>query len=218
MIQAVIFDMDGLLIDSEPFWRDAHVAVVGEKGFTLTHDDVRGMAGKGTSHVVEEWRQRFGWHPDENAAIEDRIVSHVLGEVKENGMALPGVRGLVKLLEKHDMPMAVASSSSQELIEIVMDRLGLREYMQVLHSAKHEKRSKPFPDVFLATAKSLQVGPVDCLVFEDSLNGVKAAKAAGMKCIAVPEQPYDETVFKAAGPDRIVGSLEEVTWELIQHV
>lgn len=218
MVKAVIFDMDGLLIDSEPFWRKAHITVLAEDGFVITEDDVRAMAGKGTSHVVEEWRSRFGWDAHLNPKIEDRIVGRVLEEVRRTGKELPGATALIRDLEKHHVPMAVASSSGPELIDAVLAKLGLRDYMQAIHSAKHEVRSKPFPDVFLSTAQSLGVSPANCLVFEDSLNGVKAAKAAGMKCIAVPEMPYDETLFIEAKPDRIVHSLEAIQWSDIREI
>lgn len=216
MIQAVIFDMDGLLIDSEPFWRKAHMSVLAEDGFVITEDDVRGMAGKGTSQVVETWRQRFGWEASQNAFIEDKIVHTVLEAVRENGKSLPGVKELVSELEAQGIPLAVASSSGPELIDTVLDRLELKDHIAIVHSAKNEKRSKPFPDVFLSTAQSLGVAPSDCLVFEDSLNGVKAAKAAGMKCIAVPEEPYDRMAFEAAGPECIISSLETIHWVDIQ--
>jgi len=218
MIKAVIFDMDGLLIDSEPFWRKAHIAILAENGFVATEDDVRGMAGKGTSHVVEEWRQRFGWDVAKNPEIEQRIVERVHEEVKREGKEMPGVSRFIRELHAHGVPMAVASSSAPDLILAVMQRLGLRDYMKALHSGKQEKRSKPFPDIFLSTARSLGVEPADCLVFEDSLNGIKAAKAAGMKCIAVPEEPYDRAVFAASQPNRIVASLKEMHWSDIQRL
>lgn len=114
--------------------------------------------------------------------------------------------------------MAVASSSSHRLIEVVLDRLGIRKFMQAVHSGEDEKRGKPFPDVFLSTAKSLGVTAAHCLVFEDSLNGVKAAKAAGMYCIAVPEEPYDRRLFEAESPDRIITSLEKISWKDIREL
>jgi sugar-phosphatase len=218
MIKAVIFDMDGLLIDSEPFWRKAHIAVLAEDGFVITEDDVRGMAGRGTSQVVEEWRTRFGWDISKNPVVEERIVTEVFRQVQAGGKALPGATELIRELELHQVPMAVASSSGPELIDAVLRKLDIHHYMQAVHSGKHEKRSKPFPDVFLSAANSLGVAPANCLVFEDSLNGVKAAKAAGMKCIAVPEEPYDEVAFAAANPDRVVPSLTEVHWHDINDL
>lgn len=212
-IQAIIFDMDGLLIDSEPFWRSAHMTVVRQKGFTITEDDVRQSAGKGTDTVVQGWQQRFGWPESENFETEARIVQQVVDEVRQYGTAKPGVNELITQLKNYGVPLAVASSSSPELIDTVLRKLDLTDDISVVHSARNEARSKPYPDVFLSTAKSLLVRPADCLVFEDSLNGVIAAKAAGMRCIAVPEAPYDRAAFMAAGADLIVESLIEVSPE-----
>lgn len=215
MIRAVIFDMDGLLIDSEPHWRKSHAAVLAEMGHHITEDDVRKAAGKRTTDQVEVWRDRFGF-TEMNQNVTDRIVDGVIAAIHEHGSAMAGVNQLVAELHQHKMPMAVASSSSERLIEIVLERLGIRKYMQAIHSGENEAHGKPFPDVFISTAKSLDVAPEDCLVFEDSMNGVKAAKAAAMKCIAVPEQPYSRKLFKDADPDRIVSSLEMIHWADIQ--
>lgn len=216
MIKAVIFDMDGLLVDSEPFWRKAHMTVVAEEGFTITEDDVREMAGRGTDHVVAEWGERFNWDASKNADITERIVKNVISRVAESGKALPGVYKLIETIKQQGIPMAVASSSSPELIEVTLKKLDVEKFMTVIRSTRDEKNSKPFPDVYLTVARLLDVEPSECLVFEDSLNGVKAAKAAGMRCIAVPELPYDSARFAEA--DMIVNSLEVVDWVTIQNV
>lgn len=217
MIKAVIFDMDGLLIDSEPHWRQSHAKVLAELGHHITEDDIRAAAGKRTADQVEVWRDRFGF-TESNQAVTDKIVDGVIFAIQNQGSAMAGVELLVAELHRHDVPMAVASSSSERLIDVVLDRLGIRRYMQAVHSGENEEHGKPFPDVFLSTAKSLGVVASECLVFEDSLNGVKAAKAADMKCIAVPEYPYDRAAFEAAHPDRILLSLEAVHWADIQNI
>jgi sugar-phosphatase len=216
MIKAVIFDMDGLLVDSEPFWRKAHIAVVAEEGFTITEDDVRHMAGKGTNHVVDEWGERFGWNASKNPDITDRVVKKVIAQVAESGKALPGVYELIEVLLQHNIPMAVASSSMPELIEVTLGKLKITKFMTVIRSTRDEKNSKPFPDVYLTVARLLGVNPSNCLVFEDALNGVKAAKAAGMKCVTVPESPYDPARF--ADADLIVDSLNDIDWVKIQNL
>ncbi|MBC7943121.1 HAD-IA family hydrolase [Candidatus Saccharibacteria bacterium] len=213
MIKAVIFDMDGLLVDSEPFWQKAHIAAVADEGFTITHDDVREMAGKGTAIIVQDWQERFGWDVAKNPEVMDKIVGNVMTQIVASGTAMPGVYTLINLLNEHDIPLAVASSSVPELIEAVLKKLDIGQFMKVVHSTQHEERSKPFPDVFLSTAKMLGLDPKDCLVFEDSSTGVRAAKAANMKCIAVPESPYDPIKFHEA--DLVVDSLEKITWDTL---
>lgn len=215
MIEAAIFDMDGLLIDSEPFWRRAHIDVLGKYGFVVTEDDVRAAAGKRTGDQVDIWQQRFGWTAPSNAQVSQEIVSHVSDLIHINGEALPGVYSLIELLNVHSVPMAVASSSAPQLIDVVLDRLDIKKYMRFAHSAENEANGKPAPDVFLSTARRLGVEPSNCVVFEDSLNGVRAAKAAGMKCIGVPEHPYDPQSFQEAGADRIAKTLDKIDWSAI---
>lgn len=217
MIKAVIFDMDGLLIDSEPYWRRSHKDTLALYGHTITEDDVRASAGKRTADQVTHWQQRFNFTAPSNEELTNQIVDGVIAAIHENGQPMAGVDVLIRELHKHHIPMAVASSSAERLIEVVLGRLGIKDYMQAIHSGENEMRGKPFPDVFLSTAQSLQVKPEACLVFEDSLNGVKAAKAAGMRCIAVPELPYDRVAFEAANPDQIIRSLEEVNWHSLQE-
>lgn len=216
MIKAVIFDMDGLLIDSEPFWRQSHINVLANHGHRVTEDDVRAAAGKRTADQVVLWQERFGFTDPSVEDMTNQIVDTVIASIHTHGQPMAGVVELVEELHGHGMTMAVASSSAHRLIDVVLERLGIRRYMQAVHSGEDERRGKPFPDVFLSTAKSLGVEPHDCLVFEDSLNGVKAAKAAGMHCIAVPERPFDKRLFEEAEADRIVSSLEEIGWNDIR--
>jgi len=213
MIEAAIFDMDGLLIDSEPFWRQSHMEVLGNYGFVITEDDVRAAAGKRTGDQVALWRERFQWEEPSNDVVTDQIVQNVAKLIHLNGIALPGVYDVIDVLKSHSIPMAVASSSAPDLIDVVLERLDIKKHMEFAHSAEHEAHGKPFPDVFLSTAKRLGVSVAHCVVFEDSLNGVKAAKAAGMKCVAVPEHPHDPAAFHEA--DLIVSSLEDIDWRAL---
>lgn len=214
MLKAVIFDMDGLLIDSEPFWHQSHREVVASYGHTITDDDVRAVAGRRTDEVAQGWHDRFPIKqatPDQTASA---VIHKVIGHINQSGRALSGVNHVIKLFIDHHIPMAVASSSSPDIIVAVLERLGLQEVMQAVHSAVHEQHGKPDPAVFLTTASKLNVKPETCLVFEDSISGVQAAKAAGMYCIAVPEVVNRRRPeLKIA--DQIVGSLANITWPLI---
>ena len=134
-----------------------------------------------------------------------------------NGDALPGVYQIITILDERAIPLAVASSSAPPLIEAVLKKLGLAEHIQLAYSAVHEEFGKPHPAVFLTTAQKLGVNPEDCLVFEDSVSGVQAAKAAGMKCIAVPEEA-NRTRQEFGIADKVVDSLEDVNWEMMVNL
>ena len=208
--------MDGLLIDSEPYWRKAHVRVLARHGFTITEGDVHKMAGVNTAELVSHWQRLFNWDKTVNEQIADEITSDVSRQIKETGTALPGVYDLLCELESLSIPLAVASSSPMDLVKTALKKLNIFDTFTIIHSGVLEKHNKPFPDVYLATAKQLGVAPRDCLVLEDSSGGVQAAKAADMKCVAVPEVPYDKNKFAIA--DLIVDSLEKVTFEQLRSL
>jgi HAD superfamily hydrolase (TIGR01509 family) len=183
---AVIFDMDGLLIDSEPLWRQAERAAFAEVGVILSDEDCELTMGFRTDEVIAYWYKRIGWS---GASVED-VASGLIDRVRvliiERGQALPGVYDTLELLEVRGMKMALASSSAMVLIEAVIDKLGIRGYFEVVCSAMDEVRGKPDPAVFLTAARRLGKKPGRCLVFEDSIAGVEAALAAQMSVVAVP--------------------------------
>lgn len=217
MLRAVIFDVDGLLVDNEPIWRAAHKAILAKRGFTITEDDVREMAGKGTLTIVELWRQRFnGWQPKDNETVCEEILNEVAKNVEKSAVELPGVTRTVKMLYEKKIPLAVASSSPPFLIQTTLKKLKIDRFIPVIHSGVDEINAKPAPDVYLSAAKSLRVKPEDCLVFEDSAIGVRAAKAAHMKCVAVPERLYNPAKFYEA--DLIIDSLKELDWSSIEKL
>lgn len=214
MLKAAIFDMDGLLIDSEPYWRRSHIEVLANHGYAITEEDARAGAGKRTPDQVMVWQERFQWQDLANNELVEQITDNVIKLININGQALPGVHEVIDMFEAHKIPMAVASSSADKIIKAVLRYLGIEQKFEFAYSAEDEKRGKPFPDVFLTAAKKLNTDPSDCLVLEDSLNGVKAAKAAGMKCIAVPERNSQPKQLRIA--DVVVPSLVEVDWHLVK--
>jgi beta-phosphoglucomutase-like phosphatase (HAD superfamily) len=212
MIKAAIFDMDGLLIDSEPFWRKSHVEALAEYDVTITEDDVRKMAGQRTDEVVRHWRETYNLTHIPNELLEESIVRRVMENITLKGQELPGVRSLIMLFNEHAIPMAVASSSAPEVIETVLVKLGLKDEMQFAYSAKYEPFGKPHPGVFLTTAEKLNVDVSDCVVFEDSLSGIRAAKSANMKCVAVPEEANMNKPEFTQEADIVMSTLEHVDW------
>jgi mannitol-1-/sugar-/sorbitol-6-/2-deoxyglucose-6-phosphatase len=189
-IMAVILDMDGLLIDTEPVWRAAEARVFACLGIELSESDLLDSTGRTIAALVPVWRQRVA-DPDVGAElsdddIADRITDQVVAYVVAEGRPMPGVTEGIELFRKFGLGLAIASSSPRRLIDAVCQRLGLSD-IEVRCSALDEVNGKPAPDVYLAAARALATAPATCLAIEDSAHGVAAAKSAGMRCIAVPD-------------------------------
>ena len=187
MIEAVIFDMDGLLIDSEPLWQEAEIEVYGQVGVPLTVEMTSQTIGLRTDEVTRHWHKRFPWKSPSQSEVSRILDETVIKRIIEKGQANDGVDEAIKVCESLGLPMAIASSSPMKLIEAVIAKLGIADKIQTMHSAHNEEYGKPHPAVYLKTANELGVHPEHCLAFEDSANGVISAKAAKMKCIAIPE-------------------------------
>ena len=211
---AVIFDMDGLLIDSEPLWVRAEIEVFGGVGVVLSEEDCATTKGLRIDDVVAHWHERRGWTACSREDLEQRLVARVAELVRTEGRAQPGVAKAIAAAREITPSIALASSSPRVLIEATLERLDLRSVFRVVRSAQGEPYGKPHPGIFLGTANDLGVPPVQCIVLEDSLVGVVAAKAARMTCIAVPEGfPDHDPRFVIA--DSVVGSLEAIDAELL---
>jgi mannitol-1-/sugar-/sorbitol-6-/2-deoxyglucose-6-phosphatase len=210
MVEAVIFDMDGLLIDSEPLWREAEVSLFNSLGVPLTEEMAHETTGLRTDSLVAYWHKRYPWKTPPQKEVGRLLEESVIKLVKEKGDAKPGVKKVFSIFSDNGLPIAIASSSPMALIETVIDKLGLAPYMSAVGSAHYEDFGKPHPAVYLSTAKKLGAAPENCLAFEDSVNGVLSAKAARMKCIAVPEPEFFED--KRYGiADIILNTLEDFT-------
>ena len=211
MIKAVIFDMDGLLIDSEPFWRKAEQEAFSEVGITLTDADCRETMGYRLNEVVELWYERHPWKGKTIAEVEERILSLVSKYILADGKPMPGVMEVLAQCQKRGLKIAIASSSPMSLINSVVEVLQMQGKFDLLQSAQHEEFGKPHPAVFITTAKQLDVLPHECLVLEDSLHGVVAALAAKMPVVAVPDsEMISDKRFNAA--TLTIKSLEDFDW------
>ena len=189
MIQAVIFDMDGLLIDSEPLWREAEITIFNSIGLNFTEDMCRQTMGMRIDEVVIYWYNQFQWNTLSVDKVADLIVDEVIRLILEKGKALEGVYSTFEMLKSKKIPMAIASSSSMRIINTVVDTFQIKHHFDVIHSAEYEKYGKPHPQVFISTATKLNVQPENCLVFEDSKHGMIAALSAKMNVIVIPENP-----------------------------
>ncbi|HEU5392060.1 MAG TPA: HAD-IA family hydrolase [Streptosporangiaceae bacterium] len=195
-VGAVVLDMDGLLIDTEPVWRVASAAVFAGSGVALSEQDLLDSTGQPIEELIPIWRARSpdgGPGADGGAGtrltddeVADLIVDQVIAHVKAEGEPMPGVMAAIARFRRYGLRLAIASSSPRRLIDAVCDRLGL-DGIDVRCSAMDEARGKPAPDVYLTAARELGVAAAACLALEDSPNGVVSAKAAGMRCVAVPD-------------------------------
>ena len=217
MIKAAIFDMDGLLIDSEPFWQEAEVSVFRQVGVPITKEKTIETMGLRIDEVVEHWYARYPWDTQSKEEVTQKIVDKVIALVKEKGTAKKGVYQAIKVFGDQNIPIAIASASLRNVIDAVVERLGIAEQLSSVHSAEDEAHGKPYPDVYLTAAKKLGVPPSECLAFEDSPNGVLSAKAAGMKCIAVPDEAVigDSRLNTA---DLVLDSLEEFNQDVLDQI
>jgi sugar-phosphatase len=207
---ASIFDMDGLLIDSEVLWHEAEIEILGGLGVPLSADGCRTTKGMFVDEVTRHWHGLYPWtngpSPDEVAVT---IVDRVIALVRSKGRLKPGALAAIELCARRGLLLALASSSQYRLIDAALEQFGLRDRFDLVHSAEDEEFGKPHPAVFITAAGKLGVAPRHCLVWEDAPAGVLAAKAASMACIAVPEQgEQDHPAFGLA--DLVVQSLLEV--------
>jgi sugar-phosphatase len=213
MIRAAIFDMDGLLVDSEPLWRQAEQDVFGALGLRLTEDDCMRTTGLRVDEVVRHWFALHPWPGPGIAEVGATIVERVVALIRDQGEAKPGAAAAVAAARRAGLRTALATGSSFDLIDATLERLGLVGAFEVRCSAQSEPYGKPHPAVFLTTAARLGVDPTECVVLEDSLPGVIAAKAARMRCIAVPETTGPGRA-RFAVADVVLDSLELVTADL----
>ncbi|MEM6722727.1 MAG: hexitol phosphatase HxpB [Bacteroidota bacterium] len=190
MIEQVIYDMDGLMIDSEPFWQQAQIACFAEVGIQLAVEDCLKTKGIRIDEIVL-MRAEQAPTPYDQKRLTSKIVDYLIQLIEAQGTAMPGLFESIELWRQLDRPIHLASSSSFRIIDAVLQKLDLRGVFQVVHSAEQETHGKPHPAVYLSTAQRIGVVPQKCLALEDSLNGAIAAKAAQMKLIVVPEEKAD---------------------------
>lgn len=216
MIKAVIFDMDRVLIDSEPLWQQAQITTFRRVGLRLSHQMCMQTIGLRIDEVVEFWHRKHPWESIPKREIEGRIVDTVVEMIPE-GEPMAGVSSVMRFVKSLGVKMALASSSASRIIHAVLERLELSDMLDFAHSAEEEEYGKPHPAVYLATARKLGVAPTECLAIEDSLNGVIAAKAARMKCVAIPHAAArQDSRFSIA--DATLDSLSELNLEVWNQI
>ncbi|MEL6578779.1 MAG: hexitol phosphatase HxpB [Cyanobacteria bacterium J06621_12] len=209
MIEAVIFDLDGLLINSEPLWQEAEILIFERVNIALNSELCQQTQGLRIDEVVNYWYQRNPWTNLTRLEVEELIVSQVIELIHAKGKPLAGVEQAIAFVQSKKVKIALASSSALKIIQAALQTLGLTEIFTEVYSAESEVLGKPHPGVYLTTAQRLNVAPQSCLALEDSLNGVLAAKSAQMKCIAIPEAIQQDNP-KFAIADLTLTSLEKL--------
>ena len=208
MTEAVVFDLDGVIVDSEQVWDEVREAYTRETGGTYTATAARDMMGMSSS----EWSRYMAetlhvpGTPDEiNAAVVERMLERY-------GEAPPLIPGAVDAVRRVAAcwPLGIASSSNPELIEVVVEAAGLGDVLAVAVSSQEVPRGKPAPDVYLEAARRLGVEPARCGAVEDSQNGIRSAKAAGMRVVAIPNPHYPPDEEATALADVVLGSIAEL--------
>jgi mannitol-1-/sugar-/sorbitol-6-/2-deoxyglucose-6-phosphatase len=192
---AAIFDMDGLLIDSEPFWKLAERESFAEVGIHITEEMSKVTAPMTTAEVAEHWYAFRPWEGRSTRELELSVMSRVRDLIDEHGDALPGARETLRSSRSRGWRIALASNAPLSVCEHVLSALDLRGAFDAVVSAEQVARGKPSPDIYVEAAHRLSVPPVRCLAFEDSASGVRAAIDAGMTVVAVPSagQTFEST-------------------------
>ncbi|MCL6377081.1 hexitol phosphatase HxpB [Pectobacterium brasiliense] len=212
-IRAAIFDMDGLLIDSEPLWDKAELEVIASLGIDISlRESMKDTLGLRIDMVVELWYQRSPWVTPARDEVVRRIIDRAIELVAEQRPLLPGVEHALQLCREQNLKIGLASASPLRMQQQVLRMFNLEHYFDVLMSAETLPYSKPHPEVYLNAANGLGVPPTQCVALEDSVNGMIATKAARMRSIVIPQAEFRNDARWALADYRL-DSLSQLTAE-----
>jgi HAD superfamily hydrolase (TIGR01509 family) len=215
LVEAVVFDLDGVLVDSETVWDEARREVVARHGGTWLPDATREMMGMSSPEWSTYLHDRLGVALAPNE-ISDAVVELVERRYDEDLPLLPGAQETVRTLASH-WPLGLASSSNRPIIERFLDASGLRTCFTVTVSSEEVTRGKPAPDVYLEAARRLTAAPEHCVAVEDSTNGIRAAAAARMRIVAIPNTHFPPAPDALELATFVISGLDELTVELVQR-
>ena len=212
MIKAVIYDMDGVIIDSEPFWQDAEMKVFGSVGVSLTREMCMETMGLRVDEVVQYRYNQYKWNGKTVQQVHQEILAELEQLILTVGTPMPGVKSTIDFFTKKGLRLALASSTHLALIRTVLQKFKIEGHFEAVHSAQFEEYGKPHPGIYITTLKKLGLQPDEALAIEDSFNGLLAAKSARLRTIVVPEKSlWHETRYDIA--DLKLKSLAEFSEE-----
>jgi HAD superfamily hydrolase (TIGR01509 family) len=217
MINAAIFDLDGVLIDSEPLWKEAEKKIFKTVGINLTTDMCRQTTGLDCIDTVKHWYDYKPWKDKKPEKLRDQIYSEFIDLIKSKGRLKKDVEKVLKIIKKKNITVAIASSSPLVIIKTILHTFKLNNEFSVIHSSELEKSGKPHPAVYISTAKLLNIRPDKCLAFEDSFYGALSAKSARMKVVALLEkEEYNNPKFDFV--DLKLSSFKEFNEETLDYL
>jgi len=209
LTRAVIFDMDGVIIDSEPLWRNAMMRGFADYDVKFTEDDCRKTTGMRLNEVIAYWYKIYPDKLKDQHAVNLSIISYLINLINQEGKAMPGLIETLDFIKRNNIKIGLSTSSDHILIETILSKLEIRHFFDEIVSAQHLKYGKPHPEVYLTCAEKLNIHPMDCMVIEDSINGIVSAKAAQMNVIAIPDVEHINNVkFNIA--DGIITDLTQI--------
>lgn len=182
-LKAVIFDMDGVLIDSEKFWAQAELDVFSSYGVQVTEELAAQTRYMTTQEVTEFWYERFPWENFDASDLENKVVTRVIEMIQNQDCTMSGVQEFIKNLKNKEYKIGLATNAPLRVAHVVLEKLQVRDLFDTVHSSEFETHGKPHPAVYLTSAKNLGVSPEHCIAIEDSHSGLKAAKGAGMQTV-----------------------------------
>jgi HAD superfamily hydrolase (TIGR01509 family) len=184
-IQGVVFDFDGTIVDSEPLWQKAEIAVFENEGFTISKSEIAQTKGLAHFDSVSYWYSKAGKISKSPALLTQELTQAVIELLKSEGQLIPGIIETLELWKSKGLPMGIASGSSMKHIKTILDKFDLNKYFNLVYSVDFERFGKPHPGIFISACKKLKIDPLFSVAFEDSFNGILSAKAARMKVVAL---------------------------------
>lgn len=182
--KAIIFDMDGVIIDSEKYWKKAEYEVFTSLGVKITNEDSEMTKSMTTSEVTKFWYRKYPWKNKDLNIVEQMVISRVIEFIENENCQMNGVKSFIEKLKTNNYKIGLATNSPNRIISVVLNKLDISHLFDSILSAEFEEKGKPDPTIYYNAAKRLETKPEDCIVIEDSYTGMLAAKNAGMTVIA----------------------------------